>query len=65
MTDQPTQPPELPPSEHFHGCPDPPGRTETYPLERSDGTTVVVTRCIQCGGQSVDHNPQEENHAAR
>jgi hypothetical protein len=64
VTDQ-TLPTELPPSEHFHGCPAPPDRVESYPLERPDGTTVQVTRCVQCGGQSIDHNPKETDHAAR
>ena len=57
--DQPT----LPEAEHLHGCPAPPDRVERYPLERSDGTTVQVTRCIQCGGQSIDFNPREDHHA--
>ncbi len=54
----PSLPIELPPSEHAHGCPDPPGRTESYELTRSDGQIVVVTRCVTCGGQSIA--PKEE-----
>ncbi len=63
MTDQSTEPIELPPSEHFHGCPAPPERVERYPVTRSDGVTVAVTRCIECGGQSIDFNPREDQHA--
>jgi len=57
MTDQPTLPTELPPSEHMHACPDPPGRTETYEVIRSDGIPVHVVHCVQCGG--VAYYPKE------
>jgi len=66
MTDQPTtdQPttdqPTLPESEHFHGCPA--DRTESYVLERSDGTAVRAIRCITCGGIAHYENPKEEDH---
>jgi len=63
MTDQTPEPIELPVSEHLHGCPMPTDRVERYPLTRADGTTVVVVRCIQCGGHSVDHNPKETTDA--
>jgi hypothetical protein len=43
----------LPDREHRHGCPAEPERTETYPAARGDGSEVEVTRCIDCGGQSV------------
>jgi hypothetical protein len=54
---------ELPVSEHLHGCPMPTDRVESYELTRSDGVTVQVVRCVQCGGHSVDFNPREDHHA--
>jgi hypothetical protein len=44
---------ELPTREHQHGCPAEPARTESYPVARADGSEVEVTRCVDCGGQSV------------
>lgn len=64
-TDQTTADlPTLPEAEHLHGCPAPLDRVERYPLERSDGVSVVVTRCIECGGHAVDY-PKEDHHHAR
>ena len=47
----------LPDREHAHGCPA--ERTETYPVARADGSEVEVTRCIDCGGQSVREKGEE------
>ena len=54
----PSPPTKLPPSEHRHGCPD--ERTETYPLQRDDSTTVTAVHCIDCGGIAYyDVTPEE------
>ena len=43
--------PTLPVTEHASGCPA--ERIEEYTSRRPDGTTVAVTRCMDCGGQRV------------
>lgn len=38
--------------EHLAGCPQ--SRTENYPVRRTDGSTVNVTRCVDCGAHAVE-----------
>jgi hypothetical protein len=58
---------ELAPLRHLDGCPEDPERIEAYPeqLSRQEGprVPVTVTRCMDCGAQSVDRRDDDEGDA--
>lgn len=51
MTMPDRQEPQLPARVHSAGCPA--ERVERFTLPRPDASIAVVTRCVDCGGQSV------------
>jgi hypothetical protein len=55
---------EKPAVRHLEGCPAGDERLESYP-ERlvKNGKPVTVTRCQECGAQSVDPRDEDEGDA--